>query len=81
MDKKTNADAIRCYSFLKIFADNDSLTADELAFIEKLALEDRLVDAAESEVLSAIFAKAEKLGVTAGVHAEIESFKQRFGVA
>ncbi len=77
---RSQSAAIRGYSFLKIFADNDSLNAGELAFIEKLALEDRVVDEKEKAVLSAIFERAEKLGVGDAVRAEIADFKKRFSI-
>lgn len=80
MNDASNAGAIRNYSFLKIFADQDSLNSDELAFIEKLALEDRVVDDQEKAVLSAIFERAEAKGVTEAVRAEVESFKKRFHI-
>lgn len=80
MKDHSNADAIRGYSFLKIFADNDSLNADELAFIERLALEDRMVDEKEKAVLSAIFERAAQIGVTAAVANEIAAFKKRIGM-
>ena len=80
-DHDSNADAIRGYSFLKIFADNDSLNADEMAFIERLALEDRVVDDKERAVLAAIFERAQSLGVTPAVAAEIAAFKKKIGMA
>ncbi len=80
MREESNAEAIRRYSFLKIFADHDSLNADELAFIERLALADRHVDADEREALETIFARAAKLGVTAEVAEEIADFRRRFGL-
>lgn len=76
----SKAKAMVGYSFLKVFADGDSLNGDELAFLEKLALEDRDVDDDERAVLSSIFARAEKLGVTPAVHAEIERFKAKHGI-
>jgi len=81
MKDHSNADAIRGYSFLKIFADNDSLNADELAFIERLALEDRVVDEQENAALAAIFERAAQLGVTDAVAAEIAAFKKKVGMA
>ena len=81
MKDQSNADAIRGYSFLKIFADNHSLDAGELEFIQKLALEDRVVDEAEKVEFSAIFERAMQLGVTPEVAAEVAAFKKRHGIS
>jgi len=81
MNDTSKAKAIRNYAFLKIFADNHSLDAQELSFIERLALEDREVDAEERAALTAIFTKAELLGVSDDVRAEMDRFKKRHGIA
>lgn len=80
MKHDSKADAIRNYSFLKIFADHDSLNAAEWAFIQRLALADQEVDEQERSVLAAIFERAEKQGITGGVQAEINAFKKRYGI-
>lgn len=76
----SNAGAIHRYSFLKIFADNDGLNAGELGFIERLALSDEQVDENERKVLSEIFAKAERVGISPEVAAEVAAFKKQYGI-
>lgn len=77
MKNSSNASAIRGYSFLKVFADYDGLNAEELAFIEKLAMQDGSVDEAERKTLAVIFEKAACIGMEPAVAAEVAQFKQR----
>lgn len=74
------AGAIRNYSFLKIFADSNGLDAAELGFIERLALRDGKVDDHERAALTAIFAKAECIGMSPEVAAEVASFKKLYQI-
>ena len=70
---------IASYSFLVAFADG-VIDAKELAFIERLALEDERVDDEERRVLSNILARAERTGLSPEVRAEIERFKRAFEI-
>ena len=65
------------YSFLRIFANDGTIDADELAMLEKLALEDGTVDDRERDVLSRIFARVNAGTVSAEVWPEISRFKER----
>ena len=69
--------AIMQYSFLRIFANDGTIDAGELAMLEKLALEDGTVDDKEREVLSHIFARVSADTVEADVWQEICRFKER----
>jgi hypothetical protein len=69
--------AIMQYSFLRIFANDGTIDADELAMLEKLALEDGTVDDRERDVLSRIFARVNAGTVSAEVWQEISGFKER----
>ena len=71
---------ITCYSFLVVFANDDLIDARELAFLEKLALEDGRVDDEERGALSRIFARAERAELDAAIRAEIEQFKKKYGI-
>jgi tellurite resistance protein len=68
------------YSFLRVFANDGTTDADELAMLEKLALEDGTVDPQEREVLSRIFARVDASTVPADVWQEISRFKERYQI-
>jgi len=72
--------AIMQYSFLRVFANDGVLDADELAMIERLALRDGQVDEQERAVLSQIFARAARETVDPGVLDEITRFKAEFQI-
>ena len=65
------------YSFLRVFADDGTISADELAMFERLALQDGEVDEKERSVLSRIFARVNEHSVSAEVWEGINSFKAR----
>ena len=68
------------YSFLHIFANDRTIDENELAFIERLALEDGIVDDQEKEVLKGIFARVSEDMVTAEVWEEIQRFKLQHNI-
>jgi hypothetical protein len=65
------------YSFLKVFADNRTIDADELRFLERLALRDHRVDDRERATLRAIFERVTTATVTPEVWLEMQTFRQR----
>lgn len=67
--------AIMQYSFIKVFATDGIIDADELAMLERLALEDGEVDEQERGVLSKVFARVDLETLAPGVRDEIERFK------
>ncbi len=69
--------AIMQYSFLRVFANDGTIDADELAMLEKLALEDGSVDPKERDVLSRVFARVNADSVSADIWQQICSFKER----
>jgi hypothetical protein len=69
--------AIMQYSFLRIFANDGTIDAAELAMLQKLALEDGTVDDKERDVLSHIFARVSSDTVASDVWQEICRFKER----
>ena len=69
--------AIMQYSFLRVFANDGTIDAEELAMLEKLALEDGSVDQEERDVLSRIFTRVDARSVSADVWQEICRFKER----
>lgn len=64
------------YSFLVIFANDDTISEEELAMLEKMALEDHVIDDEEREVLARIFARANHENMALKVMEEIDSFKE-----
>lgn len=51
--------AIMQYSFIKVFATDGVIDADEFAMLERLALEDGQVDDQERAILSRVFARVD----------------------
>ncbi|MCB1749565.1 MAG: hypothetical protein H6977_03360 [Gammaproteobacteria bacterium] len=80
MESRSNADAIECYSFLVMFANDGLIDAAELAFCEKLALADGVVDDDERDVLRRIFSRVDPARLAPQVRDEIASFRARYGI-
>jgi len=72
---QSNARALVAYSFLVVFARDDTITADELAMLEKLALDDGTIDDEEKKVLGNIFSRVDKDHLTDAVWQEIQNFR------
>jgi len=68
------------YSFLRVFANNGTIDADELAMLERLAMRDGVVDDRERTVLANILARVTPETVTAEVWESIEQFKARHDI-
>jgi hypothetical protein len=68
------------YSFLRVFANDGTIDAAELAMLEKLALEDGKVDDAEREVLGRIFARVSSDTVSEEVWSEVCRFKEHHAI-
>ena len=77
----SNANAIMQYSFLYVFANDGTIDARELAMLERLALEDGVVDEQERDILSRIFTRVTESSVTEGVWDEICRFKAKYQIA
>ena len=75
-----NARRLIAYSFLVVFGNDDTLDETELAMLEKLALEDGVVDEAEKDALARIFSRVTKQKVTDAVWEEMERFKSVHGI-
>ncbi len=68
------------YSFLRVFANDGTIDADELAMIERLALEDGMIDDQERAVLGRIFDRVSAKTVSDEVWQEITRFKARYQI-
>jgi hypothetical protein len=71
------ANAIMQYSFLRVFANDRTIDAEELAMLERLALSDARVDDDERAVLARIFSRVNEQTVSAEVWKEVCRFKQQ----
>jgi hypothetical protein len=80
MTMRSGWNAIMQYSFLHVFANDGLLDADELRMIERIALEDGVIDEREREVLSRVFARVDPATVDAAVADEIRRFKERHDI-
>ena len=73
--KASNAQALVAYSFLVVYGNDSAIDEAELAFMQKLALEDGFIDDEEKKVLRNIFSRIDKNHLTEGVWTEIEKFR------
>jgi hypothetical protein len=80
MTMRSGWNAIMQYSFLHVFANYGLLDADELRMIERIALEDGVIDEREREVLSRVFARVDPATVDLAVAEEIRRFKERHDI-
>jgi hypothetical protein len=80
MHESSGAGALERYSFLVVFANDGVIDADELRFMEHLALSDGVIDDEEREVLRAIFTRVDRSATSAAVQQEIRAFRARFGI-
>ena len=76
MTNQSRARDLIGYSFLVMFANDDTIDENELAMLEKLALEDGKVDDKEREVLRNLFSRVDKDYVAEKVWHEIERFRK-----
>ncbi len=79
-DKRSKARELAGYSFLVVFANDDTIDEGELHFIEKLALEDGKVDEQEKTVLKNIFARVNEEHLANRVKEEIRNFREKYDV-
>lgn len=77
----SNWNAIMQYSFIRIFANDGTIDADELAMLERLAMADGRVDDRERNVLTTIFSRLNPDLVSEEVRDGIEQFKARHGIS
>ena len=71
--------AIMQYAFLRIFANDGRLDANELAMLERLAMADGQIDEHERRTLATVLARAE-VGASEEVHESIAAFRERYAI-
>ena len=72
--------AIMQYSFLRVFANDRTIDAEELAMLEKLALSDSQVDDEERVILSRVFSRVTETTVAPDVWQEVCRFKAQYQI-
>jgi len=78
--KSSNWTQIVQYSFLKVFADDEMIDAEEWAMLKKLALEDGVVDETERVVLAKVFERVDPKSLDPKVREEIARFRAEHGI-
>ncbi|MGR8921091.1 MAG: hypothetical protein ACU85V_15855 [Gammaproteobacteria bacterium] len=76
----SGAARLLAYSFLVAFANDRVVDMDELRFLEKLALADRVIDDEERQVLRGIFSRVNPETTDPDVLAEIAAFRARYDI-
>jgi hypothetical protein len=77
-EEHSNAKKIAGYSFLVVFANDYTIDEHELAFMERLALEDNVVDEEEKRVLRDIFGRVKDEDLETKVLEEIKAFREKY---
>ena len=80
VEKHSKAREIASYSFLVVFANDSIIDANELHFIEKLALEDNQIDEEEKLVLRNIFSRVSDDELAPEVVEEIKQFRKKYDI-
>ena len=80
MEKHSNAKEIVNYSFLVVFANDDTIDEGELHMLERLALEDGVVDEEEKKALRGIFSRVDRDRLSDLVRTEIDEFCAKYDI-
>jgi len=80
MDPKSGAKQLMGYSFLVVFANDDTISEGELHMLEKIALEDKKIDEDEKRVLRKIFSRVTKEQLADAVWDEMTRFREKYDI-
>ena len=80
MSSESGAKQLMGYSFLVVFANDGTISEEELKMLERIALEDKVVDEEEKHVLRTIFTRAEKTPLSPEVSEDIKKFRQKYNI-
>lgn len=80
MTRHSRAKELSGYSFIVVFANDETIDAQELQMLEKLALEDKELDEEEKHVLRNIFSRVNKGSCEENVWLEIMQFRKKYGI-
>lgn len=79
-EKHSKAKELAGYSFLVVFANDDVIDEGELHFMEKLALEDGIIDDDERAVLRRVFDRVNEEHMANKVKEEIRAFRDKYDI-
>lgn len=80
ISEMSGARKLTAYSFLAVFANDGTIDEAELKHLEKIALEDGVVDEEEKHVLANLFSRVDKTTLTEAVWKEICAFREKHGI-
>jgi hypothetical protein len=80
MDPNSGAKRLMGYAFLVVFANDDTISEGELHMLEKIALEDKVIDEDEKRILRTIFSRVTKDQLADAVWNEINKFREENGI-
>jgi hypothetical protein len=80
MDPNSGAKRLMGYAFLVVFANDDTISSGELHMLEKIALEDHVIDEEEKRILRTIFSRVTKDQLADAVWNEISKFREENGI-
>ena len=80
MSSESGAKQLMGYSFLVVFANDGTINEEELKMLERIALEDRVIDEDEKRVLRTIFSRAESTQLAPEVSEDIKRFRQKYDI-
>ena len=80
MNPNSGAKRLMGYAFLVVFANDDTISEGELHMLEKIALEDKVIDEDEKRILRKIFSRVTKDQLADAVWNEISKFRQDNGI-
>jgi hypothetical protein len=80
MDPNSGAKRLMGYAFLVVFANDDTISEGELHMLEKIALEDKVIDEDEKRILRKIFSRVTKDQLAEAVWKEINRFREENGI-
>lgn len=80
MSSESGAKQLMGYSFLVVFANDGTINEEELKMLERIALEDSVIDEDEKRVLRTIFARAENTRLAHEVSEDIKRFRQKYDI-
>ena len=80
MGPNSGAKRLMGYAFLVVFANDDTISEGELHMLEKIALEDKVIDEDEKRILRKIFSRVTKDQLADAVWTEINRFREDNGI-
>ncbi len=80
MSTESGAKQLVGYSFLVVFANDGTISEEELKMLKSIALEDHVIDEDERRVLRTIFARVENTQLAPEVSEDIKRFRQKYDI-